>query len=54
MLKELCKNNGIDLISHDNINVKRQLNKGKLRLNDTGISRFVRNFRDFLNIFETT
>ena len=46
--KEFCENNGIDLISHDNIN------KGKLHLNDTGISRFFGNFRDFLNIFETT
>ena len=42
------------LILHDNINVRRHLNKGKLHLNDTGISRFVRNFRDFLNLFETT
>ena len=29
------------------------LNKGKLHLNDIGISRFVRNFWDFLNTFET-
>ena len=54
LLKEFCKNGGIDLILHDNINVKRDLNKGKLHLNDTGISRFVRNYRDFLNILETT
>ena len=54
LLKEFCENNGIDLILHDNINVKRHLKKGKLHLNDTGISRFVKNFRDFLNIFETT
>ena len=53
LLKEFCENNGIDLILHVNIIVKRHLNKGKLHLNDTGISRFVRNFRDFLNIFET-
>ena len=54
LLKEFCENNGIDLILHVNITVKRHLNKGRLHLNDTGISRFVRNFRDFLNIFETT
>ena len=54
LLKEFCENNGIDLILHVNIIVKRHLNKGRLHLNDTGISRFVRNFRDFLNIFETT
>ena len=48
------QSNFIDLILHDNINVRRHLNKGKLHLNDTGISRFVRNFRDFLNLFETT
>ena len=54
LLKEFCENNGIDLVSHDNIIVKRHLNKRKLHLNDTGISRFIRNFRDFLNIFETT
>ena len=54
LLKEFCENNGVNLILNDNINVKRHLNKGKLHLNDTGISRFVKNFRDFLNIFETT
>ena len=53
LLKEFCENNDIDLILHNNINAKRHLSKGKLHLNDTGISRFVRNFRDFLNIFET-
>ena len=52
-LKEFCENNGIDLILNDNINVKRHLKKGKQHLNDTGIARFVRTFRDFLNIFET-
>ena len=54
LLKKLRENNGINLTSHDNFNVKRNLNKGKLHLNDTGTSTFVRNFRDFLNIFETT
>ena len=53
LLKELCVNNGIDLNLHDKINVKRHINKGKLHLSDIGISRFVRNFRDFLDIFET-
>ena len=53
LLKEYCENNVIDKISHDNINVKKHLNKGKLHLNDKGISSFVRNFRDFLKVFET-
>ena len=54
VLEEFWENNGIDLISHDNISVKRHLSKGKLHLSDTGISRFVRNLRDFLSIFKTT
>ena len=53
LLKEFCENNGSDTISHDNINVKKHLNKGKLHLNDKGISSFVGIFRDFLNVFET-
>ena len=53
LLKKFCENNGIDTVSHYNINVKKHLNKGKLHLNDKGISSFVRNFRDFLNVFET-
>ena len=50
LLKEFCENNGIDLVLHDNINAKGHLNNGKLHLSDTGISRFIRHFRDFLNI----
>ena len=34
LLKEFCENNGIDTISHDNTNVKKHLNKGKLHLNE--------------------
>ena len=52
LVKEFCENNGIGTISHDNINVKKHLNKGKLHLNDRGISNFVRNFRDFLNVVD--
>ena len=48
LLKEFYENNGIDTISHDNINVKKHLNKGKLHLNNKGISGFARNFRDSL------
>ena len=50
LLKEFCENNSIDTISHDNINVKKHLNKGKLRLNHKDITRFV---RTFLKVFET-
>ena len=53
LVKEFCENNGTDTISHDNINVKKHLKKGKLHLNDKGISSFVRHFRDFLKVFET-
>ena len=52
LLKEFCENNGIDTISRT-INLKKQLNKGTLHLNNKGISSFVRNFRDFLKVFET-
>ena len=34
LLKEFCENNGIDTISHDNTNVKKHLNNGKLHLNE--------------------
>ena len=53
LLKEFCESNDTDMISQDNINVKKHLNKGKLHLNDKVIFSFVRNFRDFLNVFET-
>ena len=44
LLKTFCENNGIETISHDNINMNKHLSKGKLHLNDKGIPRFVRNF----------
>ena len=53
LLKEFCEKNNTDTISHDNINVKKHLNKGKLHLNDEGITSFARNFRDFFKVFET-
>ena len=41
LLIEFYENNGIETISHDNINEKKHLkNKGKLHLNDKGISSF--------------
>ena len=53
LLQEFCEDDGTETISHDNINVKKHLNKGKIHLNDKGISSFVKNFRDFLNVLET-
>ena len=50
LLKEFCENNGIETISHCNINVKKHLNIGKLHLNHKGISSLV---RIFFNAFET-
>ena len=44
LLKEICENNGIETISHDNINMNKHLSKGKLHLNDKSIPRFVRSF----------
>ena len=40
-------------ICHSNINVKRHLNRSNLHLNDNGISALVRNFKNFLNNFES-
>ena len=53
LLQGFCENDGTDRISHHDINVKKDLNKENLLLNDKGISSFVRNFRDLLNVFET-
>ena len=38
LLKEFCENNGVDTISHNNIKVKKQLNKRNLRLKDKSVS----------------
>ena len=51
-LEELCNANNVGMISHRNINSKRHLNRSRLHLNDAGASLFIRNFRDFLNIFD--
>ena len=53
LLKEFCENNGIDLILYDKYQCQVTLKQRKVHFIDTGISRFVRNFRDFINIFET-
>ena len=50
ILEELCKANNVGMILHWNINPKRHLNR--LHLNDAGVSRFARNFRDFLKNFD--
>ena len=49
ILGELCNANNVGTISHRNINPKRHLNRSRFHLNDSGVSLFVRNFRDFLN-----
>ena len=43
LLKEFCENNGIDTISHDDINMKKHLNKEKVHLNDNCITFFKKN-----------
>ena len=47
LLKEFCENNGVDTISHNNIKVKKHLNKGNLHLKDKSVSSFVRNLEIF-------
>ena len=44
ILEEICGKKGIPLIWNNNINSKRYLNRGRLHLNDTGLSVLVRNF----------
>ena len=46
-LEKLCKVNNIEIISHRNVNPKRNLNRGRLHFNNSGVSVLVRNFRDF-------
>ena len=49
-LEKLCKVNNIEIISHRNVNPKRNLNTGRLHFNNSGVSVLVRNFRDFEGI----
>ena len=51
-LEKLCKVNNIEIISHRNVNPKINLNRGRLHFIDSGVSVFVRNFRNFLNNFD--
>ena len=50
-LEKLCKVNNIEIISHRNVNPKRNLNRGRLHFNNSGVSVLVRNFRDFDGIW---
>ena len=52
ILEELCNLNNVGMISQRDINPKRHFNRGRLHLNDAGVSLFVRNFKDFLNNFD--
>ena len=47
-LEEICSQKDIEIITHSNINPKRNLNKSRLHLNDAGISVLVRNCEAFL------
>ena len=53
VLKDTCTKENMHFICHSNINVKRHLNRSNLHLNDNGISALVRNFKNFLNNFES-
>ena len=53
VLKGTCTKENMHFICHSNINVKRHLNRSNLHLNDNGISALVRNFKNFLNNFES-
>ena len=52
IFEELCHANNVGMISYRDINPKKYLNRSRLRLNDAGVSLFVKNFRDFLNNFD--
>ena len=52
-LKDTCTKENMHFIYNCNINVKRHLNRSNLHLNDNGISNLVRNFKSFLNNFES-
>ena len=47
-LEEICAGKYIPIITHNNKNPKRDLNKSGLHLNDAGVSVLVRNFKAFL------
>ena len=47
-LEKICAGKYIPIITHNNKNPKRDLNKSGLHLNDSGISVLVRNFKAFL------
>ena len=53
LLKDKCTEENMHFICHSNINLKRPLNRSNLHLNDNGISALVRNFKNFLNNFES-
>ena len=53
VLKDTCAKENMHFICHSNINAKRHLNRSNLHLNDNGISALVRNFKNFLNNFES-
>ena len=53
LLKDTFTEENMHLICHSNINAKRHLNKSNLHLNDHGISALVRNFKNFLNNFDS-
>ena len=53
LLKDTCTEENMHFICHSNINVIRHSNRSNLHLNDHGISVLVRNFKNFLNNFDS-
>ena len=53
LLKNTCTEENMHIICHSNINVIRHLKRSNLHLNDHGISALVRNFKNFLNNFDS-
>ena len=53
VLKDTFTKENMHFICHNNINVKRHLNRSNLHLNDNGISALVRNFKNFLGNFQS-
>ena len=53
VLKDTSTKENMHFICPSSINVKRDLNRSNLHLNDNVISALVRNFKNFLNKFES-
>ena len=49
VINEVCHKENIPVINHNNINLKRHLNRSKLHFNNCNNSVYVKNIRNFLS-----